>query len=239
MIIRHGQTEKPGIRDSIAAFINRYKHGFWILSYMAFYLVGFMILENAGHRHYHIIHSVFDDLIPFCEYFIVPYYLWFVYITGAVCFFIFFGKDKTEYYKLCCSLAIGMTIFLMVSCVWPNAQDLRPTVFARDNVFVHWVQLLYKADTPTNILPSIHVYNSVVVFFAINKCRQLRRHKAVRLGCGILTVLIVLATMFLKQHSIVDASMGLLMSVAVQMFCDRAFEGETRTQTQVRRIGSR
>ncbi len=219
-----------GLR-AVKNFIYRFRHSFWILSYLAFYLIGFMIVENTGHRHFHIIHSVVDDMIPFCEYFIIPYYLWFAYIAFGVCFFIFFGKDRTEYYKMVCALAIGMTIFLVVSCVWPNAQDLRPTEFARDNIFVHMVQYLYRTDTPTNILPSIHVYNSLIIFYALNSCRQLQCRKGfyLRAVCGGLTVLIILSTMFLKQHSVVDVSMGILMSFAVQMFCDRVFDTEQKT----------
>ena len=207
-------------------FISRYKHGLWIFFYMIFYLAGFAILENAGHRHYHIIHSVIDDMIPFCEVFIIPYFLWFLYCFAGVLWFIFRCRDRREYDKLVSALAIGMTIFLIVSCIFPNAQDLRPAVFPRDNIFTRMVQALYAADTPTNILPSIHVYNSVILFFAFNSCRQLQKYKKFRLFTGILTSLIVLSTMFLKQHSVVDVSLGLLMSFAVQTFCDRVFAGE-------------
>ena len=122
-----------------------------------------------------------------------------------------------------------MTIFLIVSCVYPNCQDLRPQEFARQNMFTDMVAALYKTDTPTNILPSIHVYNSLALFYGLNSSSQLRQHRAVRAGALILTVLIVLSTMFLKQHSVVDVSMGILTSLAVQMFCDRVFAPETST----------
>ncbi len=212
------------ITEQFKRFVDRFGHGTWIAAYFVFYMVGFAIVENAGHRHYHIIHSVIDDMIPFCEYFIVPYYLWFAYIAAGVLFFIFWNKDKSEYYKLCCSLAIGMTLFLIISCIYPNAQDLRPTDFARENIFVELVRGLYKTDTPTNILPSIHVYNSLVMYYALNSCKILQEKKWVRMGALVLTILIIASTMFLKQHSVVDVSMGILASVAVQMGCDRLFD---------------
>ena len=215
--------------SSIKQIWQRYRHGLWIVAYFAFYMLGFFILEHAGHRHYHVIHSVIDDMIPFNEYFIIPYLMWFFYIAVGVCWFIFFGKNKTEYYKLVSSLSIGMTIFLIVSCVFPNCQDLRPTEFLHHNVFTDLVKKLYANDTPTNILPSIHVFNSLAVFFALNSSEQLRRHRVVRAAAGTLSVLIILSTMFLKQHSVVDVSMGTLMALAVQMFCDRVFSGETST----------
>ena len=218
--------------NTLKKFWSRYGHGGWIVAYMAFYMLGFFILEHAGHRHYHVIHSVVDDLIPFNEYFIIPYDLWFLYMAVGICWFIFFCKNRTEYYKLVSVLSIGMTIFLIVSCVYPNSQDLRPTEFLHHNFFTDLVSALYKTDTPTNILPSIHVFNSLALFYALNSSAQLRKHRAVRGAAGILSALIVLSTMFLKQHSVVDVSMGILASLAVQMFCDRVFAPETETRTR-------
>lgn len=209
---------------AVKKFFETYKHGFWILAYMVFYLLGFAILENAGHRHYHVIHSWLDDQIPFCEYFIIPYLLWFVYLAVGVCWFIFKAKDRREYYQLVSVLALGMTIFLVVSCVYPNKQDLRPLVFSNNNIFTRMVQWLYATDTPTNILPSIHVFNSLALFYAVNTSAQLRDRKGVQWFTGILTVLIILSTMFLKQHSVVDVSLGILMSVTLQGICEYVFQ---------------
>jgi len=218
---------------AIRQFWDNYKHGAWMLVYMVFYMLGFGIVESAGHRHYHVIHSVIDDMIPFNEYFVIPYMLWFFFVAAGILWFIFFGKDRTEYYKMVSVLAIGMTIFLVVSCVYPNCQDLRPTEFLHHNLFTDLVSRLYATDTPTNVLPSIHVYNSLVIFYAVNTSRQLQRHRVVRLLTGVMAGLIVLSTMFIKQHSVVDVSMGLLMGSAVQMCCDRVFAGETEKKGAV------
>ena len=67
--------------NAVKQFYLKYRHGTWIVVYMLFYLLGFTIVEHAGHRHYHLIHSVIDDMIPFCEYFIIPYYLWFAFVA--------------------------------------------------------------------------------------------------------------------------------------------------------------
>ena len=155
---------------------------------MIFYLIGFCILESAGHRHYHVIHSWLDDQIPFCEYFIIPYLLWFVYLVVGICWFIFKADDKREYYKLVSVLALGMTVFLIVSCVYPNKQDLRPTILVGDSVFTKLVQWLYSTDTPTNILPSIHVFNSLALFCAVNGSPQLKEKMGVRIFTGALTL---------------------------------------------------
>ena len=215
--------------NTVKKYWDKWKHGSWIALYLVFYMMGFFILENAGNRHYHLIHTVIDDMIPFCEYFIIPYLLWFPFIGAVICWFIFFDKNKMEYYQLTCSLAIGMTVFLIVSCIYPNMQDLRPTVFAHNNIFTQLVHSLYRTDTPTNILPSIHVFNSLACFFALNKAGQLQPYRKLRFGAGVLSFLIILATMFLKQHSVVDVSLGILMAVTVQAAVEAIFHPQTDT----------
>ena len=209
-------------------WLEKYGHGFWIVLYFAFYLVGFSILENASHRHYHLIHSIVDDMIPFCKYFVVPYYLWFAYIAVVILWFVFLCKDKSEYYRMTCALAIGMTVFLVVSCVFPNRQDLRPANLAGTDVFTNLIRYIYNTDTPTNVLPSIHVYNSLICAYAWRKSPQMKKYRPVTIASDILAVLIVLSTMFIKQHSVVDVSCGILMAVAVQMFVDRVFADEPK-----------
>ncbi len=194
-------------------FFQKYKHGLLMLSYALFYILCFRYLEARPVRVFHVVHTVFDDMIPFCEYFIIPYLLWFPYMIGAVVYFVFRNPNKKEYYQLSMNLIMGMTIFLIVSYVFPNIQHLRPTEFTRSNLFVTAVQKLYATDTPTNILPSIHVFNSFAIHMAINNSEMFRNRPAVRHGSLVLTILIVLSTMFLKQHSVIDVCMGTTLAL--------------------------
>lgn len=185
-------------------FIKKYKHTWIIPVFGLFYMMCFTYLEQRDNVRFHIIHMKIDDAIPFCEYFIVPYFLWFAFIAATVFYFAFVNQNKADYYRLITTLGIGMTLFLVISYIYPNAQDLRPVVFARDNIFVDMVKHLYRIDTPTNILPSIHVFNSVAACVAILKCDALKKHLAVKSGTLVLTILIVMATVFLKQHTLLD-----------------------------------
>lgn len=185
-----------------------------ITIYALIYLLLFQYLEQRPIYQYHVIHTVFDDYIPFCEYFIVPYLLWFPYMFGAVAYFIFWNDNKREYYQLTKNLCMGMTIFLIVSFIYPNGHMLRPVTFEHDNIFVHMVQWLYASDTPTNILPSIHVFNSLAIHRAITSCQRLKDHRGIRMASWTLTLLIILSTMFLKQHSVVDVCLGATMAFA-------------------------
>ena len=194
-----------------------------VILYGIFYMVCFAWLERMPVR-YHIINSSLDKKIPFCEYFIVPYVLWFVYIAATVLYFAFFVDNDTEYWNLIINLGLGMTLFLIVSYVYPNGLTIRPREFPRENIFTDMVRYLYRVDTPTNVLPSIHVYNSVAVFCAITSCTRLREKRGIRFSAFVLTTLIILSTMFLKQHSICDVATGITFSVASYIVIYRVYD---------------
>ena len=190
------------------------KHGTKLLVplFMVFYMVSFFYLENRVNYRFHVIHSSFDKMVPFCEYFVVPYFLWFFYIAFTVLWFMFKNKDQKEYLQLIFNLGIGMTVFILVSWIYPNGHLLRPIEFPRENIFTDMVRFLYTIDTPTNVLPSIHVYNSIA---AIARCKALKNKRWVVWGTFVLTISIVAATMFLKQHTVVDVVLALAMNIVV------------------------
>ena len=58
----------------------KYRHAL-VLLYGFIYMPWFMWLESRANLPYHVIHVGLDDLIPFVEYFIVPYLLWLLFAT--------------------------------------------------------------------------------------------------------------------------------------------------------------
>lgn len=196
----------------IREFLHKYRHA-WLLSYAFIYLPWFMYLERTVTRDYHIMHASLDDLIPFNEYFIIPYLLWFLYVAGTLVFFLF--RSKEDYYKMCTFLFSGMTLSLIICTFFHNGTDFRPVIDPNKNIFSAAVAALYKTDTCTNVFPSIHVYNAVGTHIAISRSQILAKYRFLRLGSLLLTISICLATMFLKQHSIIDVCGAFLMSYAI------------------------
>ena len=201
--------------DRLRQFLKKYSHA-WVLLYAFVYMPWFLYLENRTNVHYYIIHSPIDDYIPFIEIFVVPYLIWFVFIA-VTALYIFF-TDKAGFYKLAAFLITGMTIFLIICTVFPNGLNLRPTTFPRDNIFTKLVQVVYSADTSTNVLPSIHVYNSIGVSVAIAHSQSLKKHPYIQHGAYILAGLIILSTMFLKQHSVTDVTAAIVLALIVYPF---------------------
>lgn len=209
-------------------FIRKYRHGIPMVIYLIVYLILFFIVERLTEDNYHVIHMALDDKIPFCEYFVIPYFCWFAYVAGFVLYFIF--VDKESYWPMFWFLVTGMTVFLIVSFVYPNGHELRPAQFPRDNVFTRMIANLYQTDTATNILPSIHVYNSIGIHIAVQKSRRLSKHRPVQIASGILSALIIMSTVFIKQHSMVDviSAFGLAAVVYVLIYVTHIIPWRTK-----------
>ena len=195
----------------------RHNTHLFLLLYALIYIPWFCWLEEKVNinSNFHVIHMALDDYIPFCEFFVIPYYLWFIYMAAGIIFIAF--TDGKLCWRLGIFLITGMTVFLFISTVYPNGQLLRPDTFARDNIFVHIVQRLYASDTPTNLFPSIHVYNSIAVNIAVWRSDAFKHTHAMRCGSAILMVSIILSTMFLKQHSVFDVVTGMITAAGMYM----------------------
>lgn len=215
------------------AFFQKYKHA-WVLLYAFLYLPWFFWLESRANLPYHVIHVWLDDKIPFVEYFIVPYLLWFVYVA-AVFLYLFFKGTKQEFYRYCAFLFTGMTLFLVISTIYPNGHLLRPTEFPRHNIFTFAVQILYQTDTPTNIFPSIHVFNSIAAHRALVNNPRLGHSRLIRGGSFVLMVSIILATMFLKQHSALDVMAGIVLGTLMDQIVYRMEFSFSRERISKRR----
>ena len=184
-----------------------------LLIYMMIYFSWFGYLERTVTKHYTVIHVPLDDYIPFCEIFIIPYLLWFAYVAAVIVIMLF--TNKTDYLRCCIFLFTGMTIFLIISTLWPNGHHLRPYTMPRNNIFTQMIAGLYKTDTSTNIWPSIHVYNSIGAHLAIAKCKSLKKYKILRTGSLILCISIILSTVLIKQHSVFDMITAFILAAVM------------------------
>lgn len=199
----------------IKKLFKKYNHAFVFL-YGFIYMPWFMYLEKHITKDYYLIHSPLDDYIPFVEFFVIPYLLWFLFIAAGS-FYLFF-TDKKGFLRMAAFLIIGMTVFLIICTVYPNGLNLRPAVFPRENIFVDLVRYVYSMDTPTNVLPSIHVFNSIGAAIAIMRSQRLKSKKYIQYGSLILSLSIILSTMFLKQHSVIDVIAAGIMATVCYSF---------------------
>ncbi len=204
------------IRKRLKKELKKYRYA-WPLLYVFIYMPWFILLEKhytADYAGLHIIHHALDDIIPFNEWFIVPYLLWFLYIPAIFVFLYYHSKN--EFYRLCAYEFTGMTIALFICTVYPNGLHLRMEEIHRHNIFVKMTQFIYTNDTPTNVFPSIHVFATLAAHLCLVKSPHMKNsntRKYIKIISGFLAVLICLSTVLLKQHSVIDLAGGVILAV--------------------------
>jgi membrane-associated phospholipid phosphatase len=214
--------------------LKKYGH-IWVLSYALIYLPWFHYLEVNVKGDYTVMHVTLDDLIPFNEYFVVPYVLWFVYMFVA--FWYFFFASRQEFYRMCTFLIAGMTISLLICTFFPNGTDLRVEVDPQKNVFCWLVHFIHQADTATNVFPSIHAYNSIGVHSAVMNSQSLKNKPIVRRVSFLLMMMICLSTVFLKQHSVVDVLGATILGLFMYSLVYGSEYAENRRAVRTKTIG--
>ncbi len=182
-----------------------YPHAILVI-YFAFYLPWFLWLNEYTPTRPNIteIYCGLDDLIPFNELFVIPYFLWFAYIALGYVFLLF--NNREDFIRMCTFLYTGMTICLIIYTVFPNYQTLRVDyeTLGRNNFLIEAIRYLQAGDTPHDVFPSIHCFNSIGMNIALWKNKWCKKHPWIIVFVTVLTVSICLSTVFVKQHSILD-----------------------------------
>ncbi len=187
----------------------QYSHLKLLLLWPAYFIAFFVTERLLPRSFYHPMHSALDDLIPFHEGFLIPYVFWYIYMIGSILYTLL--RDTRAFRRQGWFMIFTFTTASVVYLIYPTCQQLRPQTFPRDNALTQIVRLLYWVDTPTNVCPSLHVCGAIGC--ALGLCDTKRFSsvlwKAVYAG---ITCLIILSTMFLKQHSSVDVFWALILS---------------------------
>ena len=153
-------------------------------------------------------------MVPFCEWFVIPYVSWYFLIVGSLLYFLLYNVDGFR--KLQTYLILTQVIAMAVYILLPNRQDLRPEVFPRENLLSDIVGVLYAIDTNTGVCPSLHVAFSLGI-----ASTWLREKSATRIWKAVVVIwaaLICLSVAFIKQHSVVDIFAAMAMCLAVEWF---------------------
>jgi len=187
-----------------------------LLLYWPLFGILFQFVER-GYRveQYYPMYCPLDDLIPFCEWFVLAYTFWFVFLAGMHLYTLLY--EPTLFRKMMYFIMITYTVTIVIYFLFPTCQQLRPTEFQRDNPLTRFVAGYYNFDTNTNVCPSIHVIGSLAVMFTALHCRGFRW--PIKAGFVIVALLICLSTVFLKQHSVLDVAAALPLCTVAYFIC--------------------
>ncbi len=179
---------------------------FWVL-----YLLVFSLIEHLPRSRHLILHARLDDMIPFVKYAAPFYYIWFAALAVTYAVFLFRGSRKM-YWKLYVSMALCTFTTLIFYLLVPNGVDLRPASVQGNDVFAWMMRMIWMADNSYNVCPSLHVSTSVLMDLLWQRSGLLRKNWQ-KAAVRVIDILIILSTMFLKQHSVIDVITGLFYGI--------------------------
>lgn len=177
-----------------------FSHLLLLLGWVGYFLLYFLTENLIPAERCTPVWMPLDDLIPFCEWFLLPYVFWYLLIVISLGYFLLYNVDSFK--RLQTFIIITQICAMIIYILFPSRQDLRPEVFPRDNFLTRCIGFLYRFDTNTGVCPSLHVAYSIGI--ASVWVKQKYASKLWRGFVVVSVILICLSTMFIKQHSAVD-----------------------------------
>jgi len=167
------------------------------------------------------VHMWLDDIIPFNEWFLIPYVFWYALIVISLGYFLLYHVDSFK--RLQTYIIITQLLAMVAYIAYPTRQDLRPEVFANDNLLTRCVAFLYAFDTNTGVCPSLHVAYSLGIASVWTKEKD--ASSVWKAFVVFAVIMICLSTMFIKQHSAVDVIAAIPVCIVAEavVYRDRYF----------------
>lgn len=212
--LRPGDLKKPEYRHVLLLL-------YWPLELAFFTLCGRLPWT------YHPISAPLDGQLPFLEAFVIPYVLWFLCVVFIVLYTLRYDIPVFRRFMgyMIVTILVAGAIFLL----YPNYFPGRPTAVTwpasvadyyeampRKNLFTWTLSVIYSIDPPRNAFPSEHVVVALGMAFAALQARGLRR-PAFAVPFVILQLLVCVAVVLVKQHSVLDV-LGALPIAALGYF---------------------
>lgn len=196
-----------------------YSHLLLLLGWVVYFIFYFLTENLIPVEKCYPVHCLLDDVVPFCEWFIIPYVGWYLLIVVSLGYFLLYNIDNFK--NLQKFIIITQMVAMVIYILFPNRQDLRPEVFPRDNFLTDIVAMIYSADTSTGVCPSLHVAYSIGI--ASTWLKEKSASRIVKSLVVIAAVLICMSVAFVKQHSVVDIFAAIPVCVLAEILVFRKY----------------
>lgn len=170
-------------------------------------------LNNSSRGVYSLVTDL-DNAIPFLKIFAIPYLMWYPFIIITLIYLCL--NHRKIYYKAIATLVIGMLLSYLTFFLFQTTVP-RPQL-SGDDILTKIVQSIYGRDKPYNCFPSIHVLNSYAIMIGIRKSKC--KNGVINVSVYITGLLIILSTVFIKQHVILDVFLGLQLAEMIYRTVD-------------------
>lgn len=162
------------------------------------------ILNRDGGRVRTLITGL-DEITPFMPAFVVPYLIWYPFMIAMFVFL--FMKSRAVYYRALVQLCLGLVVCYITYFFYQTTVP-RP-VLTGDMPFYWLMHFVYSNDRPFNCFPSIHVMTTYVILKHTFQYVEVKR--LARLGIFALGWAIIVSTVFVKQHVVLDIAGAILL----------------------------
>ena len=122
-------------------FDPQFSHLLLLLGWIGYFLLYVLTERFIPVETCYVVHSKLDDLIPFCEIFVLPYVIWFALVFLMHAYTLFYDVDGFK--KMMKFIILTYSFALAVYFVFPNCQQLRPLEFERVNIFTKMTERIY------------------------------------------------------------------------------------------------
>ena len=157
-----------------------------------------------------LIGSHIDSLIPFNTLAIVPYCIW--YFLIFIIPYYYYKKDKELISIYIVSYVLITIIANIIFIVCPTTVN-RPTVSGND-IFSIMTKIVFFVDNePLNCFPSLHC--AISFLWIIYTLSMKNSNKYFKLFITIISILIIISTLFIKQHVFIDMIGGICITSLV------------------------
>jgi len=182
----------------------RFKKTILLLTIIALYLGVYRLVQTMNPVGVNLEIGL-DKHIPLIPEFAVIYLL---YIPMIIFVFAFYWNDYKTYRSISLMLIAVISISILIYSAF-QTEVLRPIIASTD-FFSRLTNTIYKYDLPNNTFPSLHVaLTSTISAFVYEK------NSRVGMFLIPLTFLIILSTMFIKQHVFLDIIGGLMLAFVI------------------------
>ncbi len=196
-----------------------------ILVFIMYEWTGQLYPEGTGYR----LDFLGDNLIPFVPEMAIFYvFLFFPMVILTLIYFAFIEDEKGYAFgwSIVIINAIATVVYILfpVSTYWWRQELLANRI--KGNFFADTMYSIYEYDTSFNCLPSMHASMSAICFFVwyqYYKAKPNLKTKIIVIIAFIIALGVVLSTLFVKQHYIVDEIAGVSLAYIVGRYIFRMF----------------
>ena len=164
-----------------------------------------LVAEITLNRASPVFYTPLDYMIPFEPLFVIIYvFIFYPFVLFTIGYFAYVRPEKFD--RVFVALMIVYAISYLTYLIYPVRMD-RPDLSGRTDFLSRVMNKYYEDDLPVNCFPSLHAANSTLSAYFLS-----REKPKYAFLFWLIAVLVMVSTLFVRQHVIADEIAGFLVA---------------------------